>query len=508
MAKTNFNLNPVFSELIQTEEGYNQSLRLIHEFLGEPEFEILKESKAHIKTILEISNRMLGNISTAINEEISDEEREALRVQRRQLFKLFFEAYKEYTNFYQKFISEMNKNPQQFSNIQQRLIEQKRLGLQDYLIMPIQRGPRFQLLIEALINNDIHLNKDNKAKEELESLIITIKKCMADANKATAKNEKPQGRLAILFSKFKRASGKEKTKPKLKNKKATLNYDLINQAIDTYVEFAEKDKKEWNLDVLSTDKKLILWRVSYLMYHLEKQAINIDEKDRKRMALDKIAHHLIREQGIEPKNVQFFNNKFYKNHSAEMLFHLAMNQNIQKNPANFGKFQFLHSDVYVYFRDNAMGLSSPGQEILKHFPIAGSAAAFLGALSGTMLGALATLIVATITSVTFPLILPAALIIGTAIGVTLFVGACYFDSKKHYRDAVEGAIRLHESYSLESDEVKQKEEGNYVENIELNATQNYPKLFESSKDLEKRYKIARKDQEKDVRTSLKLGLGY
>lgn len=201
--------NGVFKEMVMTEMTYNKSLTLLdlilhnHDVSGN---KVLSTIKPLIAALKIISDKLLTNVEEAVKTETTDGPK--LREQRRQLITAFFTAYKSYAGLYQQF-SEANKNDRsQFKEISTYvrgdqlleseknpelantilgLIERKNpLDLQAHLIQPIQRGPRYLLLLSATEKLNSNLDKTNI--QELEKLKNIVAEFLLSVNASVPKN--------------------------------------------------------------------------------------------------------------------------------------------------------------------------------------------------------------------------------------------------------------------------------------------------------------------------------
>lgn len=172
--------NNVIREMIETEKTYNNALTLlVSAFDVEENINgnlLLIEFKRQISILKGISDAILQQAENAVNPTASESEHRAFRSQRTQLLKAFFSSYQSYAEIYSQFAAESRENPEQFRVLSNYIDLQTktttRLGISDLLIMPVQRGPRYSLLVKEVRKNDQHLTENNKAEfEELEALI-------------------------------------------------------------------------------------------------------------------------------------------------------------------------------------------------------------------------------------------------------------------------------------------------------------------------------------------------
>lgn len=184
--QTKIDKNQVVSEMISTETSYNEALTLIELGLGNEEIvggsAFLAQLKPSISALKIISDKLLENGHTGINLDITDEQHTSLRVQRTQLLKAFFEAYKIYAELFNSYVAENSADPKQFERIDKfmRLHSKNNLNFEFHLIMPVQRGPRYSILISAIKENDKHLLSENH--DEFEEVGKLIKELLTSIN--------------------------------------------------------------------------------------------------------------------------------------------------------------------------------------------------------------------------------------------------------------------------------------------------------------------------------------
>lgn len=178
--------NVVIKEMIETEITYNKGLTLLKSALDiKSNYEnslLLKQFIDPITRLKEISDKLLLNSQKTINSELSEINHNLLRTQRTQLLKAFFQAYQSYAPLYEQFLKEQKNNPDQFTIIDQYIRKNNTnlLNLEAHLVMPVQRGPRYAMLVHATKDNTEHLETENLiAFEQLHSL---IKGCLQHIN--------------------------------------------------------------------------------------------------------------------------------------------------------------------------------------------------------------------------------------------------------------------------------------------------------------------------------------
>lgn len=190
--------NNAFNETVSTEITYNQSLTLLDLILHNhnvSDNKVLSTLKPLIAALKTISDKLLDNVDKAVKTETTDGT--ILREQRPQLLTAFFAAYKDYVELYQQFSTAYKENRSQFKKIiayirgEQRLeneenpkladtileliVQTKRLDLQSHLIQPIQRGPRYLLLLSAIEDENNNLDETNiQELKELKTIVANF----------------------------------------------------------------------------------------------------------------------------------------------------------------------------------------------------------------------------------------------------------------------------------------------------------------------------------------------
>ena len=169
--------NKVINEMIMTERTYNKALDLLQRAFHIEENvkndPLLLKFKEITSILQNISDALLSHVEKAIDLSVSEEEHRAYRAQRTQLLKAFFHAYKPYVILFNQYLVESVNNQQRFESINLYLLtHSNKLDLGAHLIQPVQRGPRYAMLVAATKNKNEHLTEINKAEvEALESLI-------------------------------------------------------------------------------------------------------------------------------------------------------------------------------------------------------------------------------------------------------------------------------------------------------------------------------------------------
>lgn len=177
--------NNVIKEMIETEGSYNKALGLLElaltmDVLVE-ENPILLTLKTHVTILKAISDELLDNVNKAVNPSIDESERNLLRLHRTQLLKAFFTTYLEFSKTHKIYVEVVQSDAKPFEKINTYLrLHNNKLGLDAHLIMPVQRGPRYEILVASTQKIDAHL--DTKNREELTELKQLIAQSLAGIN--------------------------------------------------------------------------------------------------------------------------------------------------------------------------------------------------------------------------------------------------------------------------------------------------------------------------------------
>ncbi|KTD50142.1 RhoGEF domain protein [Legionella quinlivanii] len=203
-------VNPVnhsLVELFKTEETYRNKLIFLVDVFSRSGLigtnPVLNKFKQLLPRLVEISMRLDTNVTEglkisqkiAAGETISIEEQEtldSLRDQRQQLLIKYFVLYAEYATNYGAFQKQAG-NPKAFKALKDYVYASNKQGfcLSDYLIEPVQRGPRYDILIKNVIeyNQSAKVNPlvklNDKQIEQFQKMSAHIRYCASEANKAT-----------------------------------------------------------------------------------------------------------------------------------------------------------------------------------------------------------------------------------------------------------------------------------------------------------------------------------
>jgi hypothetical protein len=196
--------NRVFQEMLDTERSYNGALNLLGLALLMDtlvqEDPVLLELKKIIPILTDISNGLLKNAESTVSPELSEPERNMLKVQRTQLLTAFFKVYKDYATIFDNYLAANNayalkyaSNPEQnpFHKIDTYLVRfGNKLGLGAHLIQPIQRGPRYSLLVKEAAKT---VAPEDESFNELDALQRLISAQLFEINSSMSPTAQTEG---------------------------------------------------------------------------------------------------------------------------------------------------------------------------------------------------------------------------------------------------------------------------------------------------------------------------
>lgn len=182
----------VFQEMIDTETNYNKSLTTLFLALSTEDYikenPLLLKFKESITVLKGLSDDLLLNAEVSFEENTSEKAHLLLRNQRVSLLSDFFKEYQTYMNLYDNYLAQQKQNPTQFDKINEYFAHVKiQPGFEAHLIQPIQRGPRYQLLIAAAQDNNKGVTERNC--QELSRLQELVKSCLFAANCDSAQKD-------------------------------------------------------------------------------------------------------------------------------------------------------------------------------------------------------------------------------------------------------------------------------------------------------------------------------
>ncbi|KTD60792.1 RhoGEF domain-containing protein [Legionella shakespearei] len=184
--------NKVISEMITSENTYNEKLGDLGVALtldvNVGQDVLLLQLREVVFKLKGISDTLLLNAKVAYDPQITSLDAHLLlRVQRVSLLKSFYTEYKEYLKLYDGFMVANKADPERFKTIKGYFTLNsksfKNLSLDDYLIEPIQRGFRYQLLINEALGRKDGLTEQNL--KELNELLGLVKGCMQEVNSSS-----------------------------------------------------------------------------------------------------------------------------------------------------------------------------------------------------------------------------------------------------------------------------------------------------------------------------------
>lgn len=184
--------NKVISEMITSENSYNEKLGGLGVALtldvNVGQDVLLLQLREAVFKLKGISDTLLLNAKVAYNPQITDLDAHLLlRIQRVSLLKSFYNEYAGYLKLYDEYIVANKADSARFEKIKGyfKLYSRdfKNLSLDDYLIEPIQRGFRYQLLMNEALKTTEGLTEQNL--KELNELLGLVKTIMQEVNSSS-----------------------------------------------------------------------------------------------------------------------------------------------------------------------------------------------------------------------------------------------------------------------------------------------------------------------------------
>ena len=200
-------------EMFKSEQSYNDSLVFLGEVLSQDNLvkgiPVLLELKSIVPQLRAISDQLLANAKDVFKPETTPSQLNALGVQRTQLLKAFFELYPKCSNLYTDYLEQEKAKSESFKAIKDYVDEKSpaRLSFSMYIIQPVQRGPRYPMLISAAIDYNEKLSEGHESKlskEKVEELIATrkivqIKLVEANLSTPVVQGSQPEKRSGGYF---------------------------------------------------------------------------------------------------------------------------------------------------------------------------------------------------------------------------------------------------------------------------------------------------------------------
>ncbi|KTC71747.1 RhoGEF domain protein [Legionella birminghamensis] len=204
-------INYAIEELFSSEKVYRDKLTFLKDAFSKDELvgnqPILNKFKELIPQLINHSIKIhqnvaygfllsqkieAGNASTTEIEKFNQ-----LRAERAHLFALYFRTYQEYAETYLAF-APISGDGRGFQAMKEYISANNTqgFGLADYLIDPVQRGPRYDILVAAVIKFNETLSEESPVKlkeeqiQEVQRISAHIKLCAQAANKATSEMKK------------------------------------------------------------------------------------------------------------------------------------------------------------------------------------------------------------------------------------------------------------------------------------------------------------------------------
>ncbi|RUR10604.1 RhoGEF domain-containing protein [Legionella septentrionalis] len=195
----------VFMEIIATEGTYNKALALIIAALSQEKLTgnhaLLLKIKPAAEALKTVSDELLTHLEKTATLDLSKgscEDANLLRKNRAELLDKFFKAYEAYAPLFKEYTQEMDKNPKEFTDVHHymRQNNENKQGLLPHLVTPIQRGPRYLLLLKELAKN-----KEAPNHEYITEFVKSVEVRLAKANESVERKYQFGDYTRAIFSK-------------------------------------------------------------------------------------------------------------------------------------------------------------------------------------------------------------------------------------------------------------------------------------------------------------------
>ncbi|RUR17272.1 hypothetical protein ELY21_11165 [Legionella sp. km535] len=193
--------NRVIQEMLDTEKTYQTSLEQFSQATEQAFYaegpEIFQKLATATQKFNELSEALHFNASVEMTQSLGNAELTQLRAERMNLIGQFFAEFKSYMSVYEEFLKikyASNETSEQlaFKQLDTFLRRISTLDSASLLIQPLQRGPRYELLIKDVLKRDDELSPDapnklsDEARGQLEILLNTTKSYLSEAAKREA----------------------------------------------------------------------------------------------------------------------------------------------------------------------------------------------------------------------------------------------------------------------------------------------------------------------------------
>lgn len=192
--------NRAINEMIRSEETYLNHIIVLFNCLDDELIEnisVLKNYKPYLRKLINISEQLLKNIRSSLVQGNDSEQLNLLRSERTQILVSFFEIYPEVNHWYGMFAEKSKQRPDKFQEITDYVAKNTSDGqnLMSYLVMPVQRGMRYKLLIEAALAHNHKLAADDPVKLNEEQVKAFVAHLEQIQNALTEANARPAPQL-------------------------------------------------------------------------------------------------------------------------------------------------------------------------------------------------------------------------------------------------------------------------------------------------------------------------
>lgn len=189
MAINRITQNEVYIEMLKTEKTYNRHLTVMLDVYQAnraalPDGHIVHQVIAKLQDLKNNSEALLANVISATQPNVSSHHRNKLAKERIKILQSYFSNYLEYSIYFQQIQPLLQS--QEIQNYDRAIKselygDENRLNLNSLLVEPIQRAPRYALLIDAILKKPDGLDRENINK--LQSCYDIISKNLEQINR-------------------------------------------------------------------------------------------------------------------------------------------------------------------------------------------------------------------------------------------------------------------------------------------------------------------------------------
>ncbi|MCC5791871.1 MAG: hypothetical protein JJT82_04575 [Legionellaceae bacterium] len=184
-------------ELLESERRYAASLELLKDTLSHAQghyssqlLPIITELRQTAVDIIENLQQTLALLERDSNDSNQPEDaslRLKLGIQRVMLVRDFFAQLTHYSPLFTEITNAQKESPELFTQLNAHIIKTDKMGIDSLLMQPIQRGPRYQLLLKEILKfmQDHPESADKRQMEMVTGILETVQEKLQDVNAQT-----------------------------------------------------------------------------------------------------------------------------------------------------------------------------------------------------------------------------------------------------------------------------------------------------------------------------------